>query len=142
MNLKKLIGFKDGILIGSRALQVARPDSDFDIVVKEDDMPDMEELSKKYELYFTNDYNERVVPLGNHSLLRINVTENKKTIANVDLIVIDRDKDYEAYKNAINTLKALPQFLLTDKETRIKLFEESLIHFGLIRTEDKDDIPF
>ncbi len=133
MNIKQMIGFKKGILIGSRALRVNKLHSDFDIVVKEKDISD--DFRDKFQYEVHSNYFNEVMPLGNFELLKI-----RREDLCIDLIIISDDADYDTYQNAIDSLKKLPKYMVEDKVIRVALFEKALLHYGF--RESNDNIPF
>jgi len=116
-----------GILIGSRGLGVETEDSDWDIAILREDLPErMRNNGVPTEKYFN------LLPLGNSSLIRY---------WRVDILIYDDIEDLYALVCALDHTKQVPKQFLKHKHIRIAIFEQALIDTGRFRRED-DSIIF
>ena len=143
MTLQQLLNLPDATLIGSRTLNVATEQSDYDIVIPLSSIPkklqERIDEGKNYsiELYFT-----KVPSLGKGWFFsHVFVSDTK---ANVQVIVLENKLDLAHLQYAIRDLQVLPKYMLFKKSIRVALFEEALVHYGWIEPieEPLTEIPY
>ena len=143
MTLQDLLSLPQAILIGSRALGAAKPNSDYDIVIPLSSIPTMlqERLDSggdfSIERYFS-----KIPSLGRGWFFDYVFVSGTKV--NVQVIVFENELDLEHLQYAMEDLQKLPKYMLVEKHIRIALFESALVHYGWI-TPIKDpllDIPY
>lgn len=121
--VEELLKLPSSVLIGSRGLNVSETFSDWDISVLDSEIPEglLNPLKKlDIDRYFS------VLPLNNTELYR-----GEK----LDVLVYKTKDQLKVIKKALDDLKNVPKYLLKDKHVRVTLFENSLVHYGFIRTE-------
>ena len=143
MTLQDLLSLPQAILIGSRALGVAKPNSDYDIVIPLSSIPTMlqERLDSggdfSIERYFS-----KIPSLGRGWFFDYVFVSDTK--AKVQVIVLENKWDLAHLKYAMEDLQKLPKYMVQNKFLRISLFEAALERYGWI-TPIKDpltDIPY
>ncbi len=131
MTLQYLLDLPQATLIGSRALGVAKPNSDYDIVIPLSSIPTMlqERLDSggdfSIERYFS-----KIPSLGRGWFFNYVFVSGTK--ANVQVIVLENELDLEHLQYAMEDLQKLPKYMLVEKHIRIALFESALVHYGWI----------
>lgn len=116
-SLRKLESFT---LFGSRALGVATEESDYNIAIHISDLPN----TFKDALTEGRDLGRYFSVLPKEGGFKIN------THKGVDLVVLNSRLDLALFTEAVHRLKDLPKWTLTNKQLRIALFEEQLLHLG------------
>ena len=123
------------LMIGSRAFGVNKDNSDYDIVMMFDDVP--QEFTKDLD---TGDYSlERyfnLIPPHKAYFL------DRRT--NLNLIILTANGDMLIIKEVMAELQQMPSYYLTNKQDRINLFETGLLHYGFKSYEPKEsnEIPY
>ena len=143
MTLQYLLDLPQATLIGSRALGVAKPNSDYDIVIPLSSIPTMlqERLDSggdfSIERYFS-----KIPSLGKGWFFDYVFVSDTK--ANVQVIVLENELDLEHLQYAMEDLQKLPKYMLVEKHIRIALFESALVHYGWITPIEDPllDIPY
>ena len=143
MTLQYLLDLPQATLIGSRALEVAKPNSDYDIVIPLSSIPTMlqERLDSggdfSIERYFS-----KIPSLGRGWFFNYVFVSGTK--ANVQVIVLENELDLEHLQYAMEDLQKLPKYMLVEKHIRIALFESALVHYGWITPIEDPllDIPY
>ncbi len=143
MTLQYLLDLPQATLIGSRALGVAKPNSDYDIVIPLSSIPTMlqERLDSggdfSIERYFS-----KIPSLGRGWFFNYVFVSGTK--ANVQVIVLENELDLEHLQYAMEDLQKLPKYMLVEKHIRIALFESALVHYGWITPIEDPllDIPY
>jgi len=136
-----------GILIGSRAFDIETVfTSDFDIVITE-------RIYKNYSRLFTDDMKNTAVdlkeyfnvipPMSNDILIKTWLpykggSDNSKEYS-CDIIIYKNESDVEKIKIIMEELKQIPSYLLQEKDLRVRLFQESLLHYGFVMKEGMND---
>ena len=129
-----------GILIGSRAFDIETVfTSDFDIVITD-------HIYKTYSRLFTDDmkntafdlkeYFNVLPPMSNDILIKTWLpykggNDNSKQYS-CDIIIYKKESDVEKIKIIMEELKQIPSYLLQEKDLRVRLFQESLLHYGFV----------
>ena len=143
MTLQDLLSLPQAILIGSRALGVAKPNSDYDIVIPLSSIPTM--LQERLDTggnFSIERYFSKIPSLGRGWFFDYVFVSGTKV--NVQVIVLENELDLEHLQYAMEDLQKLPKYMLVEKHIRIALFESALVHYGWI-TPIKDpltDIPY
>ena len=143
MTLQDLLSLPQAILIGSRALGVAKPNSDYDIVIPLSSIPTM--LQERLDAggdFSIERYFSKIPSLGRGWFFNYVFVSGTK--ANVQVIVLENELDLEHLQYAMEDLQKLPKYMLVEKHIRIAIFESALVHYGWI-TPIKDpltDIPY
>ena len=143
MTLQDLLSLPQAILIGSRALGVAKPNSDYDIVIPLSSIPTM--LQERLDTggdFSIERYFSKIPSLGRGWFFDYVFVSDTK--AKVQVIVLENKWDLAHLKYALEDLQKLPKYMLVEKHIRIALFESALVHYGWI-TPIKDpltDIPY
>ena len=144
MTLAALEQLKDVILIGSRGLNVNKPDADYDFCVKK------ENLNEELLLVFNSgcDFDIKryfkYLPLSNAWLIpKIELEDLEyneyRGYPVADVIIFEDDKDFNIIQKVKDELIKLPSYYLEDKYTRVHLFEMGLKHYGFIKDPDSFD---
>lgn len=120
--VEELLKLPSSVLIGSRGLNVSETFSDWDIAVLASEIP--EELLKPLKKLDAERY-FNVLPLNNTYLYRGE---------NLDVLVYETEEQLKVIKKALDDLRNVPKYLLKDKYIRVTLFENSLLHYGFVRT--------
>ena len=143
MTLQDLLSLPQAILIGSRALGVAKPNSDYDIVIPLSSIPTM--LQER--LYSGGDFSieryfSKIPSLGRGWFFDYVFVSGTK--AKVQVIVLENKWDLAHLKYAMEDLQKLPKYMLVEKHIRIALFESALVHYGWITPIEDPllDIPY
>ena len=143
MTLQDLLSLPQAILIGSRALGAAKPNSDYDIVIPLSSIPTM--LQERLDAggdFSIERYFSKIPSLGRGWFFDYVFVSGTKV--NVQVIVLENELDLEHLQYAMEDLQKLPKYMLVEKHIRIALFESALVHYGWI-TPIKDpltDIPY
>ena len=143
MTLQDLLSLPQAILIGSRALGAAKPNSDYDIVIPLSSIPTM--LQERLDAggdFSIERYFSKIPSLGRGWFFDYVFVSDTK--ANVQVIVLENELDLEHLQYAMEDLQKLPKYMLVEKHIRIAIFESALVHYGWI-TPIKDpltDIPY
>lgn len=143
MTLQELLTLPQATLIGSRALEVANTNSDYDIVIPLSSIPTM--LQERLDIggnFSIERYFSKIPSLGRGWFFDYVFVSGTK--AKVQVIVLENELDLEHLQYAIEDLQKLPKYMVVDKYIRIALFELALVHYGWITpTEEKlTDIPY
>ena len=122
-----------GFLIGSKALRVATPDSDYDVAIYLDDLPQEERslIDANPLDYDMQKYFNHYPPMGNSYLIR--------EYNNIDILVFDNKDNINDVRNTINELIRFPTCYLRYKSMRITLFEIGLESRGWLPSEPISD---
>ena len=143
MTLQDLLSLPQAILIGSRALGAAKPNSDYDIVIPLSSIPTM--LQERLDAggdFSIERYFSKIPSLGRGWFFDYVFVSGTKV--NVQVIVLENELDLEHLQYAMEDLQKLPKYMLVEKHIRIAIFESALVHYGWI-TPIKDpltDIPY
>ena len=143
MTLQDLLSLPQAILIGSRALGAAKPNSDYDIVIPLSSIPTM--LQERLDAggdFSIERYFSKIPSLGRGWFFDYVFVSGTKV--NVQVIVLENELDLEHLQYAMEDLQKLPKYMLVEKHIRIALFESALVHYGWI-TPIKDpltNIPY
>ena len=143
MTLQDLLSLPQAILIGSRALGAAKPNSDYDIVIPLSSIPTM--LQERLDAggdFSIERYFSKIPSLGRGWFFDYVFVSSTKV--NVQVIVLENELDLEHLQYAMEDLQKLPKYMLVEKHIRIAIFESALVYYGWI-TPIKDpltDIPY
>ena len=122
----RALEFLGGVVFGSTALGCTTSDSDFDIAIDLDTIDAMGGMGKlRGTPLLLLEYFD-VIPTDNVAYLI------KDTINGVDIIVFEHKATLEQFKLAVEATKRYDPLLLTDKPTRIKIFENELLIVGFV----------
>lgn len=126
---------ENAVAIGSHALGVATEKSDRDYVITFD----MEaKLDKKFryfsDYYPTSLYFSLKPPSG---LMYIRTKYETLEGISIDILIVD-EATFNIYKQVMQEMKLIPQYLLQDKAFRVVAFERALEHYGFTRN---DEVP-
>ena len=143
MTLQDLLSLPQAILIGSRALGVAKPNSDYDIVIPLSSIPTM--LQERLDTggdFSIERYFSKIPSLGRGWFFDYVFVSDTK--AKVQVIVLESKWDLRYVHHAIEDLQKLPKYMVVDKHIRVAIFESALVYYGWITPiEDQfSDIPY
>jgi len=133
MTKQQLLNLPGSVLVGSRAFGVETIDSDYDIAIKLSDLPcelrDILDGPSNFDIrkYF------KVLPLGN--AWYIPKLKPEDTTDKFDIIIFEDTADFISLREVVTDMKALPTYMLSDKPTRIHLFELGLLNYGFVHGE-------
>ena len=143
MTLQDLLSLPQAILIGSRALGAAKPNSDYDIVIPLSSIPTM--LQERLDAggdFSIERYFSKIPSLGRGWFFDYVFVSGTKV--NVQVIVLENELDLEHLQYAMEDLQKLPKYMLVEKHIRIAIFESALVHYGWITPIEDPllDIPY
>lgn len=128
---------ENAVAIGSHALDVATEKSDRDYVITFDMKNDLYKEAKyveDFDYYSSLLYFSLQPPTG-----KMNIILKYKTLEgiSIDILIVD-EATFNIYKQVMQEMKLIPQYLLQDKAFRVVAFERALEHYGFIRN---DEVP-
>lgn len=123
--LKELLETK-GVLFGSRALGVHQDTSDYDYAILEKDVLENQTLFRGLRLGDPERYlqNSPETPVAIFFKAKINETESS------DILVLTDEDDLQVVSDAVSDLQQVPTYMLTEKNNRIRLYQQALRHYG------------
>ena len=145
LSIEQLLYQPTATMYGSRALHVNSKDSDFDIAYS-NESSDIVKLLMSTGVKPSNPSNYFTVgPESGYYAFLAKVPlavqmDNPLERAYADILVVHTDEDLDCISSSINDLKSIPSYLLEDKATRIRLYEEALVHRGWKRLPRPADI--
>lgn len=122
--VEDLLKLPNTIIVGSRAFDVHRKDSDLDIAVLLSELPGS--LITEVRATSANYFN--VLPMGNSFLIRRN---------KVDILVYKREEDLDILRTCVDLMKYISHEILEVKELRVKIFETLMVNRGFRRVVKK-----
>ena len=122
--------FAGAVEFGSRALNVATQDSDYDFAILRSNYENLIELQPKIrEVPIAKHFN--VAPAKGNNTIAANVhTTLGKTPGLVDILILEHPKDVQIVAEAVQDLKLLPIDKLRNKKYRIKAYDKALLAHG------------
>ena len=136
LSLDQLMSYPTATMYGSRALQVNHANSDYDIAFSSESSSIVSRLMAAGAQNTDPTNYFKVGPEGGYCAFfpkvpivigRDNPYEKKM---DVDILVVHTDEDLDCISSAINDLRAIPSYLLENKDTRIDLYQKALVHRG------------
>lgn len=127
IDVERLLSTEGVVLYGSRALNVNRNSSDYDLAFS------YESHRMIYEYLRVNNtpishstfYFTSVPEAGYHTFFQY-IGEDTK----VDIIFVHNDEDLDVIRSSIQDLQSIPSYMLYDKHFRIEVYNRALQHRG------------
>ena len=145
LTLDQLMSYPTATMYGSRALQVSHANSDYDIAFSSESSSIVSRLMAA-GIRNTNptDY-FKLGPEGGYCAFFHKVPlgfdrDNPYRKIYADILVVHTDEDLDCISSAINDLRAIPSYLLENRDTRIDLYQKALVHRGWKRLETPSQV--
>lgn len=127
IDVERLLSTEGVILYGSRALNVNRNSSDYDLAFSYESHRMVYEYLKvnNTPISSSTSYFTSVPEAGYHTFFQY-IGEDTK----IDIIFVHNDEDLDVIRSSIQDLQSIPSYMLHDKHFRIEAYNRALQHRG------------
>lgn len=127
IDVERLLSTEGMVLYGSRALNVNRNSSDYDLAFSYESHRMVYEYLKVNNTPISNStsYFTSVPEAGYHTFFQYMGEDTK-----IDIIFVHNDEDLDVIRSSIQDLQSIPSYMLHDKHFRIEAYNRALQHRG------------
>ena len=127
IDVERLLSVEGMVLYGSRALNVNRNSSDYDLAFSYESHRGVYEYLKvnNTPISSSTSYFTSVPEAGYHTFFQYMGEDTK-----IDIIFVHNDEDLDVIRSSIQDLQSIPSYMLHDKRFRIEAYNRALRHRG------------
>ena len=127
IDVERLLSTEGMVLYGSRALNVNRNSSDYDLAFSYESHRMVYEYLKvnNTPISHSTSYFTSVPEAGYHTFFQYMGEDTK-----IDIIFVHNDEDLDVIRSSIQDLQSIPSYMLHDKHFRIEAYNRALQHRG------------
>lgn len=127
IDVERLLSIEGIVLYGSRALNVNKNSSDYDLAFSYESHRMVYEYLKvnNTPISHSTTYFTSVPEAGYHTFFQY-IGEDTK----IDIIFVHNDEDLDVIRSSIQDLQSIPSYMLHDKHFRIEAYNRALQHRG------------
>ena len=127
IDVERLVSTEGVVLYGSRALNVNRNSSDYDLAFSYESHRRVYEYLKvnNTPISSSTSYFTSVPEAGYHTFFQYMGEDTK-----IDIIFVHNDEDLDVIRSSIQDLQSIPSYMLHDKHFRIEAYNRALQHRG------------
>ena len=127
IDVERLLSTEGVVLYGSRALNVNRNSSDYDLAFSYESHRLIYEYLKvnNTPMSHNTSYFSSVPEAGYHTFFQYMGEDTK-----IDIIFVHNDEDLDVIRSSIQDLQSIPSYMLYDKHFRIETYNKALQHRG------------
>ena len=127
IDVERLLSTEGMVLYGSRALNVNRNSSDYDLAFSYESHRVIYEYLKvnNTSISSSTSYFTSVPEAGYHTFFQYMGEDTK-----IDIIFVHNDEDLDVIRSSIQDLQSIPSYMLHDKHFRIEAYNRALQHRG------------
>lgn len=127
IDVERLLSTEGMVLYGSRALNVNRNSSDYDLAFSYESHRMVYEYLKvnNTPISHSTSYFSSAPEAGYHTFFQYMGEDTK-----IDIIFVHNDEDLDVIRSSIQDLQSIPEYMLYDKHFRIDTYNKALQHRG------------
>lgn len=127
IDVERLLSTEGVVLYGSRALNINRNSSDYDLAFSYESHRMVYEYLKASNtpISHSTSYFTSVPEAGYHTFFQYMGEDTK-----IDIIFVHNDEDLDVIRSSIQDLQSIPSYMLHDKHFRIEAYNRALQHRG------------